>query len=106
MRDITLCHPRLQHLATQWQKECLDQGIIVEIGETLRTVKEQDALYEQGRTKPGPIVTNAKGSSYSSQHQWGIAFDFFLKMDINGNGAVTDDAFNDSTGMFERAASV
>ena len=66
MRDITLCHPRLQHLATQWQKECLDQGIIVEIGETLRTVKEQDALYEQGRTKPGPIVTNAKGSSYSS----------------------------------------
>ena len=106
MRDITLCHPRLQHLATQWQKECLDQGIIVEIGETLRTVKEQDALYEQGRTKPGPIVTNAKGSSYSSQHQWGIAFDFYLKMDVDGDGKIADDAYNDSKGHFRKAAEI
>ena len=104
MRDITLCHPRLQRIASAWIKACATEGITVAIGETLRTVAEQDALYAQGRTKPGNIVTNAKGNSYSSQHQWGIAFDFYLKMDVDGDGSVSDDAYNDSTGMFKRAA--
>ena len=104
MRDITLCHPRLQRIASAWIKACATEGITVDIGETLRTVAEQDALYAQGRTKPGNIVTNAKGSSYSSQHQWGIAFDFYLKMDVDGDGSVSDDAYNDSTGMFKKAA--
>ena len=104
MRDITLCHPRLQRIASAWLKACATEGITVSIGETLRTVAEQDALYAQGRTKPGSIVTNAKGSSYSSQHQWGIAFDFYLKMDVDGDGSVSDDAYNDSTGMFKKAA--
>lgn len=104
MRDITLCHPRLQRIASAWIKACATEGITVAIGETLRTVAEQDALYAQGRTKPGSIVTNAKGSSYSSQHQWGIAFDFYLKMDVDGDGSVSDDAYNDSTGMFKKAA--
>jgi metal-dependent hydrolase (beta-lactamase superfamily II) len=35
-------------------------------------------LYAKGRTKPGKIVTNAKGSTYSSQHMWGIAFDIAI----------------------------
>ena len=39
-----------------------------------RTWAEQDALYEQGRTKPGEIVTNAKGGQ--SNHNFGIALDF------------------------------
>ena len=104
MRDITLCHPRLQRIASAWIKACATEGITVAIGETLRTVAEQDALYAQGRTKPGNIVTNAKGSSYSSQHQWGVAFDFYLKMDVDGDGSVSDDAYNDSTGMFKKAA--
>ena len=103
MRDITLCHPRLQRIASAWIKACATEGITVAIGETLRTVAEQDALYAQGRTKPGNKVTNARGSSYSSQHQWGIAFDFYLKMDIDGDGSTSDDAFNDSTGMFKKA---
>jgi len=38
-----------------------------------RTYKEQDALYAQGRSKPGDIVTNAKGGY--SDHNFGIAFD-------------------------------
>ncbi|MDO4295630.1 MAG: M15 family metallopeptidase [bacterium] len=104
MRDITMLHPRLQELAKTWQRNCMDRGIQVKIGECFRTVAEQDALYAQGRTTPGNIVTNAKGSSYSSQHQWGIAFDFFLDMDINGNGRKDDDRYNDSTKMFEKAA--
>ena len=66
MRDITLCHPRLQVLAGKLLEECSKQGLVIAIGETLRTVAEQDALYAQGRTTPGQIVTNARGSSYSS----------------------------------------
>ena len=49
MRDITLCHPRLQQLAAKWIQACAAQGIIVGIAETLRTVEEQEALYAQDR---------------------------------------------------------
>ena len=48
MRDITLCHPRLQRIASAWMKACATEGITVAISETLRTAAEQDALYAQG----------------------------------------------------------
>ena len=44
MRDITLCHPRLQLLAGQLVDECNKQGLKIKIGETLRTVAEQMEL--------------------------------------------------------------
>ena len=50
MRDISLCHPRLQRIASAWIKACATEGITVAISETLRTAAEQDALYAQGRT--------------------------------------------------------
>lgn len=98
MRDITLCHPRLQLLADRLLDECNQQGIKIKIGETLRTVAEQDALYAQGRTQPGNIVTNAPGSSYSSYHQWGTAFDIFRN---DGAGA-----YNESGKFFERVGAI
>jgi peptidoglycan L-alanyl-D-glutamate endopeptidase CwlK len=39
-----------------------------------RTWRQQDALYAIGRTKPGRIVTNAKGGQ--SNHNFGLALDF------------------------------
>lgn len=87
MRDITLCHPRLQVLAAQLKESCAAQGLKIQIGETLRTKEEQDRLYAQGRTIPGKIVTNAPGSTYSSFHQWGTAFDFFRN---DGKGAYNE----------------
>lgn len=77
MRDIKQLHPELQGIIAKLQEVCEEEGLALGIGECLRTVEEQNELYAQGRTKPGNIVTYAKGSSYSSQHQWGIAFDFF-----------------------------
>ena len=74
-RDITMCHPQLQLLANKLVTECKKQGLIVKLGECFRSVAEQDALYAQGRTTKGSIVTNARGTSYSSMHQWGVAFD-------------------------------
>lgn len=49
------------------------QGIKIIITSGSRTYAEQDALYAQGRTKPGKIVTKAKGGQ--SNHNFGIAFD-------------------------------
>jgi peptidoglycan L-alanyl-D-glutamate endopeptidase CwlK len=49
------------------------------ITHTLRTIEEQDALYAQGRTKPGKKVTNAKGGQ--SYHNFGMAFDICLIVD-------------------------
>lgn len=45
----------------------------------IRTIEEQQALYEQGRTKPGQIVTNAKGGQ--SYHNFGLAVDGALLKD-------------------------
>ncbi|EXG86233.1 D-alanyl-D-alanine carboxypeptidase,cell wall-binding repeat-containing protein [Clostridium sp. ASBs410] len=98
MRDITLCHPRLQVLAAKLVEECSKQGLIIMIGETYRTVAEQDALYAQGRTTPGNIVTNAPGSTYSSYHQWGTAFDFFRN---DGQGA-----YNEAGNFFGRVGAI
>ena len=86
-RDISQLHPRLQILIAKLKEECVKQGLKIGISECFRTVKEQDELYAQGRTKSGNIVTNAKGSSYSSMHQWGIAFDFYRN---DGKGAYYD----------------
>jgi peptidoglycan L-alanyl-D-glutamate endopeptidase CwlK len=54
------------------QKAAFD-GIRIKIVSGLRTYAEQDALYAQGRTAPGPKVTNARGGY--SNHNFGIAFD-------------------------------
>ena len=94
MRDITLCHPRLQVLCSELQFRCKEAGLKIGISETLRTVEEQENLYAQGRTAPGNIVTNARGMSYSSYHQWGTAFDFYRN---DGTGA-----YNDSDGFFSK----
>ena len=48
-------------------------GIRIKILSGYRSYAEQDALYAQGRTLPGPIVTRARGGY--SNHNFGIAFD-------------------------------
>jgi peptidoglycan L-alanyl-D-glutamate endopeptidase CwlK len=106
MRDITKTHPTLQKRVKKWQAACKKAHIIVAIGECVRTAAEQDALYAKGRTAPGKKCTNARGWNFSSMHQWGVAVDFYLKMDIDKDGKTSDDAFNDSTGMFEKAGAI
>lgn len=50
-----------------------------------RTYAEQDALYAQGRSLPGKIVTNAKGGY--SNHNFGVAADFGV---FDGDGRYLD----------------
>jgi peptidoglycan L-alanyl-D-glutamate endopeptidase CwlK len=41
-----------------------------------RSFAESDAIYQQGRTKPGAIVTYAKGGQ--SYHNYSLAIDFVI----------------------------
>ena len=79
---IEQLHPKLRDVALEAYKESVKItpiGIHPFITETLRSFEESDALYQQGRTKPGQIVTNAKaGSSY---HNYGLALDFVIQED-------------------------
>lgn len=98
MRNINKCHPKLIKLSEKLVSACRGQGLIIGIGESFRTKEEQDALYAKGRTAPGNIVTNAKGSSYSSHHQWGTAFDIYRN---DGKGVYTD-----SDGFFAKVGKI
>lgn len=57
-------------------KELHPQGIYVGVAQAMRTIAEQNALYAQGRTRPGAIVTNARGGQ--SNHNYGVAVDLFV----------------------------
>lgn len=64
----------MQVLCNQFIANCKAAGIDVIITATYRDNEAQDALYAQGRTKPGKRVTNAKAGQ--SMHNYRLAFDF------------------------------
>lgn len=70
---ITSLTPATQVLAQKLIDACAAAGVPIKITSTLRTAAEQDALYAQGRTKPGIKVTNLKGGQ--GIHETGQAFD-------------------------------
>ena len=79
---IELLHPKLRTEAKEIYiaiYNALKGRASVRFTHTLRTIAEQDALYAQGRTKPGKKVTNAKGGS--SYHNYGLAIDICLIID-------------------------
>ena len=106
MRNISALRPELQSKLRQLSDLASREGIYIGFAECLRTTAEQDSLYAKGRTTPGNIVTNARGADYNSQHQWGIAADFYLDMDVDGDGSKSDDAYNDSTHLFETVGKI
>jgi D-alanyl-D-alanine carboxypeptidase len=57
--------------------------IKLRVAEGFRTIAEQDDLYAKGRTKPGKIVTNAKGGE--SNHNSGLAIDVYI---VNCDGTI------------------
>lgn len=76
LKRIALLHPIVGAAAEKVIRQAYAEGINIEVVQGLRTMDEQAALYAQGRTMPGDIVTNAKpGSSY---HNYGLAFDYAL----------------------------
>lgn len=70
---IQTLHPAVRDKAREFISLAEKEGINLRVTSALRTWEEQAALYAQGRTSPGSIVTNAKpGESF---HNYGTAFD-------------------------------
>lgn len=91
---IKLLHPRIRDEVTDLINEAnrvTGKEITIRIVQGYRSIAEQDALYAMGRTKPGKIVTNAKGGR--SFHNYGLAIDFaFL---VKDKGAISWDIKKD-----------
>lgn len=77
LKNIKTLEPRAQDIFTTFMAEA--KAIAASMGceyvaiSGNRTFKEQDRLFAQGRTRPGNIVTNARGGH--SNHNFGIALD-------------------------------
>ncbi len=87
-------HPKLVLIM---QEAIKDTPIDFTVIEGVRTVKRQQELYAQGRTKSGAIVTYADGLTNKSNHQpksdgYGHAVDIYPfingKIDFNNVGAL------------------
>lgn len=95
MRDIAsldranLLHPSIRKevidTITKIENDLFPPTVKIRIVQGLRTIEEQNELFAQGRTKPGLIVTHAKGGS--SYHNYGLAIDFVLMYDKDKNGS-------------------
>ena len=73
-RSLDDLKPPAKQRAEAFLKACKEAGLDILIYCTYRSGEEQNALYAQGRTKPGKIVTNSRAGD--SWHNWGLAFDF------------------------------
>lgn len=85
---ISLLHPKVRAEVTDIYAEicqALTGRALCRFAYTLRTEAEQNALYAQGRTTPGKIVTNAK--AFESYHNYGLAVDIVLLVDKDKNGS-------------------
>jgi peptidoglycan LD-endopeptidase CwlK len=70
---ITTLLPVAQRAARRFLKACKLHGFSVRVISGTRTYAEQNALYAQGRSKPGDVVTRARGGQ--SNHNFGLAWD-------------------------------
>lgn len=73
-RDLKDLLPIVAAKAVEFIAACEDRGVDVIITSTYRDAESQSVIYEQGRTTPGHIVTNAKAGE--SFHNYKCAFDF------------------------------
>lgn len=89
LERIKLLHPAVREEAGRIYADicaAMPAGVVCRFTHTLRTNAEQDALYAIGRTKPGKVVTNARGGE--SYHNYGLAADFCLIVDGKVSWAV------------------
>lgn len=73
-RKIDDLLPEVAQKCQLFLEKCSEAGIDVIITSTYRDMESQARLYEQGRSLPGAIVTNAKAGD--SFHNYRCAFDF------------------------------
>ncbi len=70
LKDV---HPLLASKVRAMANELAAEGVMIRVTQGLRSWADQERIYQQGRSSPGPIVSNAKpGQSY---HNYGLAVD-------------------------------
>lgn len=99
-RDKKLLCPSFAKVLEEFERRLGVAHLPFQLFMGLRDFASQDELYAQGRTKPGNIVTNARGGD--SLHNYGLAADYVLdgmpdkpgtqwsweiKSDLNQDGA-------------------
>ena len=88
--NIQTLHPTAQLKARTFLRDVTAQlatnGLVFKIISCTRTYDEQNQLYAQGRTRPGKIVTDARGGY--SNHNFGVAWD----IGIFKNGEYIDES--------------
>ena len=79
LNNLNTLHPKFGPSAiAAWTEAqvAMPANVQIIVVQGLRTFAESDALFAQGRTAPGAIVTKAgAGQSY---HNYGLAFDFAM----------------------------
>ncbi|HUV05489.1 MAG TPA: M15 family metallopeptidase [Armatimonadota bacterium] len=66
--------PEFRRKLEAFERRLLESGIRVKLTCGYRSTAEQNRLYSLGRTKPGRIVTKARGGC--SWHNFGLAADY------------------------------
>lgn len=74
-RDVNLLRSDVAENCRRWLARCQNAGLAVLVTNTVRDAEYQSWLYEQGRTRPGSIVTNGKVPTFHHVDA-GLAFDF------------------------------
>ncbi|MGR6906867.1 M15 family metallopeptidase [Lysinibacillus sp. BSL11] len=73
-RDLSELTSAAQTACRLLFQECYKAGIdFIFITETYRSQARQNYLYEQGRTRPGQVVTWTRNSNHTSRRAWDIA---------------------------------
>lgn len=72
-RELSLLRDDVEQNVRRWMGLCAVEGLPVLITQTVRDDEYQAYLYEQGRSRPGSIVTNSKRTTF---HGAGLAVDF------------------------------
>lgn len=83
--DVGQLYPKVRRMRDALISKMKSLGSPIVVTQEYRSIAEQDSLYAQGRTKPGAIVTNAKGGE--SYHNWRVAFDIAF---VKGSGVSYD----------------
>lgn len=104
-RDLSLLAPHFRERVEAAIADCAAQGFPVKVAEALRSQERQAWLYAQGRTRPGPKVTNAP-TNLTSWHGYGLAVDVIhatLGYQPHGKDARANEAWFEGVGqIFKR----
>lgn len=82
---LSVCHPDLQERYTLLLHDFREEtGHDLILTCTARSTDEQAKLYAQGRTTPGPIVTQIDGTTHKSNHNLVPARAVDVAVTVNG----------------------